>query len=348
MADDSNPHVVLVGLSGTGKTSIGRLVAQRLDMPLFDTDSGIEERTGRTVREVFANDGEARFREIEAEVIADALAAAEPTVIAAGGGAVVTATTRERLRAPDVFCVWLAADPAFLASRAAGKTHRPLLDDDPVGSLTRLARERQPWFESVADAVVSVQNALSTEPKPQAKARLAGLITDMVDMRRRRRTLDHLVLVGPMGSGKSTIGTIVANRLGRPYLDSDSEVHRRTGRTAREIAESDGLDALHRLELTVLRDALASGTPSVIGSAASVVDQSIGRLALSMPRQVVWLHADADHLARRSAAGGSGHRPVVDPAVIQRREPLYRSVATTVVDVDDLAPEVVADKALTR
>jgi shikimate kinase len=191
-----------------------------------------------------------------------------------------------------------------------------------------------------------VQHVLSSEPKPQAKARLADLIADMVDMRRRRRTLDHLVLVGPMGAGKSTIGTIVAERLGHSYVDSDGEVERRTGRTARQIAETDGIDALHRLELTVLRDALSNRAPSVIGSAASVVDESVGRLALGMSRQVVWLHADAEHLAQRSAAGGSDHRPDVDPSVVQRREPLYRSVATSVVDVDDLAPEVVADKVL--
>ena len=232
-----------------------------------------------------------------------------------GGGAVVTATTSNDFDVPTTFCVWLTAEPAFLASRAAGKAHRPLLDDDPLGTLTRLAAERQPWFEEVADAVVSVQGPLSSEPKPQAKARLADLITDMVKLRRRQRTLEHLVLVGPMGAGKSTIGKIVAARLRRPYIDSDDEVERRTSRTARQIAESDGLPALHRLELNVLRDALTHEEACVIGSAASVVDESLGRLVLMMCRHVAWLHADAEHLERRGVAGGSEHRPVVDPSL---------------------------------
>ncbi len=143
MADAAHPHVVLVGLSGTGKTSIGRLVAQRLDMPFVDTDEDIEARTGRTVREVFEYEGESRFRAIEAEVIAAVLSAGGPTVVAAGGGAVVTRTTRDRLRAPEIFCVWLTAEPAFLASRAAGKAHRPLLDGDPAGALAA-PRKRAP------------------------------------------------------------------------------------------------------------------------------------------------------------------------------------------------------------
>src|SRR5262249_30802070 len=162
-ADAAHPHVVLVGLSGTGKTSIGKLVAERLDMPFVDTDEGIGARSGRTVRELFEQEGEPRFRAIEAEVIAEVLSASAPTVVAAGGGAVVTPATRELLRAPATFCVWLTAEPASLASRAAGKTHRPLLDGDPAGALSRLASERQAWFEEVADAVVSVQPALSSE-----------------------------------------------------------------------------------------------------------------------------------------------------------------------------------------
>ena len=344
MTDAAHPHVVLVGLSGTGKTSIGRLVAQRLTMPFVDTDDAIEQRSGRSVRELFGSEGEEHFRDLEADVIGSVLSASEPTVVAAGGGAVVTGSTRERFRAPDVFVVWLTAEPAFLASRAAGKTHRPLLDDDPGATLTRLSTERRPWFEEVADARLNVQPALTAEPKPKAKARLADRVTDMIELRRAQRTLDHIVLVGPMGSGKSTIGSIVAERLSRPYIDSDDIVQQRTGHTAREIAEAHGLPALHELELSVLRDTLSTAEPAVIGSAASVVDESVGQLAVRTARQVVWLRADRHQLELRSAASGSSHRPVVDPGVVEARAPLYRAVATSIVDVDDLAPEVVADK----
>jgi shikimate kinase len=344
MTDTTHPHVVLVGLSASGKTSIGRLVAERLSMRFLDTDDAIEAQTGRSVREVFAGDGEARFREIEAGAVAEALAAEEPTVLATGGGAVVTAATRERLRADDVFVVWLTAEPAFLASRLSDKPHRPLLDADPASTLARLAAERQPFFEEVADAVVDVQPALRDEPKLQAKTRLAGHVTELVKLRRSSRSRNHLVLVGPMGSGKSTVGKVVADRLGRRFVDSDDEIERRTGRTAREIAAADGLPVLHRLELDVLRDALAADEPSVIGSAASVVDEPLGRLALSTADQVVWLRADPRELEQRSATGS--HRPTVPPEVMAAREPRYRSVATSAVDVDDLAPEVVADKVL--
>lgn len=344
MADQAHPHVVLVGLSGTGKTSIGRLAAQRLSMPFLDTDAVIEERAGRSVREVFALEGEPRFREYEADVVADVLSAEPPTVVAAGGGAVVTERTRCRLVEPDVFVVWLTAQPAFLASRAAGKVHRPLLDDDPAATMTRLSIERGPWFEAVVDATIDVQPALRDEPKPQAKARLADVVTDMTKLRQAARTGDHIVLVGAMGSGKSTVGKVVASRTGRPYVDSDEVIEKRCGRTAREIAEADGLPALHDVELSVVRDAVADAQPSVIGSAASVVDSSVGRLVLHTARQVVWLRADADVLARRSAHGT--YRPHVDPDVVARRAPLYREVATTIIDVDELTAEEVADKAL--
>jgi shikimate kinase len=320
MTDAKHPHVVLVGLSGTGKTSIGRIVAQRLTMPFVDADDAIETREGKSVREVFAQDGEARFREIEADVMGAALAATQPTVIAAGGGAVVSLATRERLQRDDVFCVWLTAQPAFLASRAAGKTHRPLLDDDPVGVLTRLAAERQPWFDAVADVVVDVQPALANEPKPQAKSRLADRVVELVRLRLAGRSRDHVVFIGAMGSGKTTIGTIVAERLGRQFVDSDAELERRSGRSPRSIAETDGLPALHVLELQVLVDAVALDDPAVIAAAASVVDDRTGRLALSTARDVVWLRInDHERLAR---AAGSDIRPTVDPDLARRRAPL--------------------------
>jgi shikimate kinase len=173
-------HVVLVGLSGTGKTSVGRRLASRLGRSFIDADEEIEERTGRTVRGIFAADGEPAFRELEASVMADLLAAPEPCVIAAGGGAVVTETTRKLLQPPEVFVVWLTATPEFLASRTTKKAHRPLLDGDPVAALTRLAEERAAWYEEVADVVFDVQPAHRAAPKQEAKDQIAGTIAAMV------------------------------------------------------------------------------------------------------------------------------------------------------------------------
>jgi len=173
-------HVVLVGLSGTGKTSIGKRVAKLLDRTFVDTDDEIEERTGRTVRGIFAADGEPAFREIEAKVMADLLGGSEPAVIAAGGGAVVTESTRRLLQQPEVFVVWLTATPAFLASRITQKPHRPLLDDDPIGTLTRLLDERIGWYNEVADVEFDVQPAHHAAPKPEAKDNIARQIAGMV------------------------------------------------------------------------------------------------------------------------------------------------------------------------
>jgi shikimate kinase len=171
---------VLVGLSGTGKTSVGRRIAAVLHRPFVDADEEIEERTGRTVRGIFEADGEPAFRELEAKVMADLLAAPEACVIAAGGGAVVTESTRKLLQQPDVFVVWLTATPEFLASRTAKKAHRPLLDGDSVAALRRLADERAAWYEEVADVAFDVQPALREKPKPEAKDHIAHAIAAMV------------------------------------------------------------------------------------------------------------------------------------------------------------------------
>ena len=173
-------HIVLVGLSGSGKSSVGRRVAALLARPFRDVDDEIEQRAGRSVREIFAADGEPAFREVEADVMADLLGVDEPTVIAAGGGAVVTESTRKLLRQPDVFVVWLVASPQFLASRTRKKAHRPLLDDDPAEALARLLDERTAWYEEVADATVDVQPHHEAAPKPLAKDNIARTIAALV------------------------------------------------------------------------------------------------------------------------------------------------------------------------
>jgi len=176
--------VVLVGLMGVGKTTVGKRVAGLLDRPFVDADAALEIETGRTVREVFTTEGEAGFRALESDVLAGLLARAEPHVIAAGGGAVAAAANRERLTATDVCVVWLHGDARFLASRATRKDSRPLLDgSDPAGTLERLAAEREPWYREVADIIVDVQAAYEGHAKPKAKDRIAGEVAARVHER---------------------------------------------------------------------------------------------------------------------------------------------------------------------
>ena len=149
-------HLVLVGMMGSGKSTVGRLVAQRLDRPLVDTDAVIEATTGRTVRQIFAEDGEPAFRALETQVLRESLAAEVPCVLAAAGGVVLDAENRRMLVESDARVVWLRADTALLAERVRSGTHRPALDDDPLAVLTRMAEQREALYREVSDAIVSV------------------------------------------------------------------------------------------------------------------------------------------------------------------------------------------------
>jgi shikimate kinase len=148
--------VVLVGLMGVGKSTVGARLSEVLGWPLVDSDEQVEAATGRTVREIFESDGEPAFRALEARALADALDAPGPSVIAAAGGVVLAEENRRRLKAPQVRVVWLRAAASTVTARAAEGVHRPLLADDPAGVLARMAVEREPLYREVADHVVDV------------------------------------------------------------------------------------------------------------------------------------------------------------------------------------------------
>jgi shikimate kinase len=174
-------HVVLVGLMGSGKTTIGRRIAARLDRHFVDADAALEEIADRSIAEIFEQDGEAAFRDLESDTFEELLEHHEPCVIASGGGLVLRSDNRARLRRHDVTVVYLDAGPAFLASRVEGKSHRPLIrgDESALDILTRLHAERAPLYAEVADITIGVEpyHAREEKPKQALAERIAELLT---------------------------------------------------------------------------------------------------------------------------------------------------------------------------
>jgi shikimate kinase len=144
--------IVLVGMPGSGKSSIGRRLAQRLGLPFADADSEIEQAAGMSITDIFATRGEPEFRAGEARVIAR-LVEERPQVIATGGGAFMNPETRALVRARAI-SIWLKAEIAVLLRRVRRKNDRPLLQTaDPEGTLKRLLAEREAAYGE-ADIVV--------------------------------------------------------------------------------------------------------------------------------------------------------------------------------------------------
>ena len=145
----------------------------------------------------------------------------------------------------------------------------------------------------------------------------------------------HIVIVGAMGSGKTTLARELARALRRPFFDSDQSIRERTGRNGREIAEADGVEVLHRLEADVLHEALGHSTPVVVAAAASVIEDPAVRDALD-ETYCVWVTADPEILAERSTRGD--HRRAVGRTEhLEHRTPLFEQAADLVVDTGDLS-----------
>jgi shikimate kinase len=168
------PHqmIVLIGLMGAGKTTVGRRLATCMDVPFFDADEEIEKSAGRSVEDIFADFGEKAFRDGERKVI-ERLLAGPPGVLATGGGAYMDPSTRAIIR-KNAVCIWLRAELDVLMERVSLRNTRPLLrKPNPREIMKKLMDERYPVYAkaqihvesdeaSHADTVVKILDALKT------------------------------------------------------------------------------------------------------------------------------------------------------------------------------------------
>jgi shikimate kinase len=149
-------------MMGSGKTTVGRVLAQRLGWPYLDSDAQVERATGRTVPEILEQDGEAAFRAEEKRALAEAATSDGPLVVSVAGGAILDPDNRRRLREGGTV-VWLRADLATLTERVGDGSTRPLLAGDVAGNLRRLYDRRRPLYEELADVVIDVDHLSPSE-----------------------------------------------------------------------------------------------------------------------------------------------------------------------------------------
>jgi 5-deoxy-5-amino-3-dehydroquinate synthase len=170
---ETSPHLVLVGMMGAGKTTVGRYLARRLGWRHVDADKRTERAAGCSIADYFASHTEDEFRRLEHDVLTKVLDASGPCVVSTGGGAVLRDDTRSLLRRRGTV-VWLRASVDTLVERVGSGQGRPLLADDPRGALTRLLAARAPLYEQAAHVVVDVDGLEAEE--------VAGLVLGRVSL----------------------------------------------------------------------------------------------------------------------------------------------------------------------
>jgi shikimate kinase len=158
---------ILIGYRGTGKTTVASKLADRLGIPVFDSDMEIERRTGKSIAEIFAQEGESAFRDVEESVIAQILSQSVPLVLATGGGAILRDNTRNRLRQSGRV-IWLTATPETILHRISNDTRsqatRPNLTSLPMQEeILTVLEHRKPLYATTAHERIATDSQTADE-----------------------------------------------------------------------------------------------------------------------------------------------------------------------------------------
>lgn len=154
----SPSNLILIGIMGSGKTSIGKEISRSIGLPLIDTDAIIEEQAATTINNIFAEHGEDHFRNLETELIRSLASLPAPHIISTGGGIVIRPENRDLLKKLG-YVIWLNADIDVLFERVQRHSHRPLLHTpDPKGTLQNLMDQRMSWYNDSAHLAIDTSN----------------------------------------------------------------------------------------------------------------------------------------------------------------------------------------------
>ena len=171
-------RLILVGMMGSGKTTVGHFLSERTGWPYDDNEELLDQLFGATPRQVLAASGEERLRESESSALALGLRSPVPCIVGTAAGTILDAGNR-RLLSRSGIVVWLRASPGLLAERALGAEHRPWLDTGGEAWIHSSAVERDPLYASVADLVVDTDGRMPREIAEEILAGIAGLCPDL-------------------------------------------------------------------------------------------------------------------------------------------------------------------------